>query len=260
MRQRARGELLLAAVVVVIGVAAAAFTLGGSAGAPGRPSTSARPTALAFARGYLAYLDGRASSSELASATARVVATAAAAGVIPAGDRAGEVTLRRLAFEGVQGAPRATAVLTGADRSRSLQAALGLSYLDGRWQVSSLVPPDLSTLLAPRPAPTRAAPALQRAAASFTLEYADYREHAGPRPSNARGLILHQIATAQDPLAGLAATGVRVSLRSLQVLPEGSLATVAAVASDRGRRIGFGFILQRTGGSWRPWQFPAGAR
>lgn len=255
---RVRGELLLAGVVVVVGIVLAAFTFGSSSSSPSRPSTSARLTALSFARAYLSYLDGRVPAEQLTSATAKVQAAAAAGGVIPASERAGGLRIRGLAFQGVQGALGAKAVLTGADRRRSLRAGLGLAYMGGRWRVSSLVPPDLSTQLAPTRAPASVARSVRRIAAGFALAYADYREHAGPAPS---GLptIREQIRALEDPLAGLSPTGERASLVSLRALAQGSLTSVTAVVRDR-QRISFGFVLQRAGGAWRAWQFPVGAQ
>lgn len=255
---RVRGELLLAGAVVVVGIVLAVFTFRSSSGPASRPSTSARPTALSFARAYLAYLDGRVPAQRLTSATARVQAIAAAGGVIPASERSGPLRIRGLAFQGVQGALGAKAVLTGADRRRSLRAALGLAYTGGRWRVSSLVPPDLSTQLAPAPGRARIARSARSVAAGFALAYADYREHAGPVPSGLPA-IREQIRALKDPLAGLSPTGERASLVLLRALEQGSLTSVTAVVRDR-REISFGFILQRAGGAWRAWQFPVGAQ
>lgn len=256
LRRRSRSELLVLSGAIVLLIVIAAVTFRGSSSSPPSPAPSGRPAALAFANSYAGFLDGRSPAAGLPSATTQVKALALSGGTIPAASRAGLLTVRRLRFSGVRGARYATAVMDASDRRHALQAALTLSYADGRWEVSYLVPPDLSTLYAQAAAPPPISPAVRRAASNFTLAYVDYREHATRRLPPGLPFIRRQIAAGQDPLAGLTPTKERARLESIHGLPQGSLTSVEAVASDHGRRIDFQFILERAGGLWEPWQFP----
>lgn len=246
--------MLSGAIVLLIVIAAVTFR--GTSSSPQSPVPSGRPAALAFANSYATFLDGRSPATALPAATSQVKALASSGGTIPTASRAGFLTVRRLRFSGVQGARYATAVMDASDRRHALQAALTLSYSDGRWEVSYLIPPDLSTLYAQAAAPPPISPAVRRAASNFTLAYVDYREHVRHRPPAGLPLIQRQIAAGQDPLAGLAPTKGPARLDSINALPQGSLTSVEAVASDHGRRIDFQFILERAGGHWQAWQFP----
>jgi hypothetical protein len=250
-----RVELLGAALVAVIGLALAAVALrSSSAPAPSHPSRSARPTALAFGRSYLAFLGGSGSSAALAGATVQVRAIAASGGRLPARDRLGALRLSSLRLTAVSGAPQGNAILAGANRRLSLKAAIGLSYVDGRWRVSSLVAPDLDTLLA-RAKRLRVPSALRAVATQFVVAYADYRAGSGPRPTGLETPIARQISARRDPLAGSRAGSGHARLDSLQIVPQGALASVAATLQTGGRRLHVSVVMRHADGLWRPWDF-----
>lgn len=259
LRVRSRSELLVLAGLVGLLVVVAAFSFSGGSGGSGTAPPSARPSALAFAQAYVSYLDGRLTGGRLAAASDQVEAVASSGGVIPARDRDGVLSLRRLNFSGVQRAPRAKASLIAGDRRHTLQAVFTLAYLGGRWQVTYLVPPDLSTLLAPPPPPGVVSPAAHRAAVRFALAYTALRDGAARRAPGGLPQIRQQIATGKDPLAGIPATRSVPRLVSLRALGQGTLTSVAVVVATGSRHRSFGFILQRGAGGWQVWQFPQSA-
>lgn len=246
------GAVLLAAVVVLVVALSLRSSSGGSVQ---HPSGSARPAALAFGRSYLAYLSGVGSASALVDATSRVRTLAAGGGTLPPRVRSPRLRLTVLRLSAVAGAPRGTAVLAGSNGRVSLKAALGLAYVDGRWSVVSLVPPDLDTVLA-RAAPVTAGAALRRAARRFVLAYADYREHAGRRPRGLAAPAARQLSARTDPLARVSATAMPARLRSLAIVPQGTLASATARLTDHGRSLRVEVVLRRSGAGWRAWAFP----
>lgn len=213
------------------------------------PATSARPAATAFARSYVAYLDG---AGTLPRAAPGVNSIAAAAGRIPPADRTGALRVRRLQVSEVQGAATARALLVARDRSHTLEATLTLVRSSNRWQVRSLVPPDLPTIYAPGPAKVHVPASAKSAAVRFATAYVEYREHATHRLPAGAPLIRRQIAAGLDPLAGKRPTGAI----TVRVLPEGAVADVAASA---GKRLQFSFVIKRAGAGWIAWQFPQAA-
>ncbi len=255
-RANLRRELLVSAGLLALLAVLATFSFRGASGASSPAPPSARPTAVAFAQAYVSYLDGRTTAGRLTASSPRVEAIARSGGVIPARDRDGALALTRVDFSAVRGASRAKASLVAGDRRHTLQALLSLAYLGGHWQVSDLVPPDLSTLLAPPAPPNRVPRAARGAAARFALAYADYREGVTSRLPPGLAYIRRQIATGHDPLANIQATRSRPRLVSLLALDQGELTSVQATVVDLGRRISFGFILQRSGQRWPAWQFP----
>lgn len=255
-RARSKRELLVLAGLVALLVVVATVSSRGASGAASAATPSAQPTAVAFARAYVSYLDGRLTADQLTAATPQAQTMARSGGVIPARDRVGTLALRRVDFSGVHGATRAKASLVAGDRGHTLQAALSLAYIGGRWRVAYLVPPDLSTILAPPAPPNRVPPAARGAAASFALAYADYREGVTRRLPGGLPFIRQQIASGHDPLAGIKPTRSRPRLISVLALDQGNLTSVQATVVDRGRRISFGFILERAAGRWPAWQFP----
>lgn len=255
-RARLQRELLVLAGVVGALVVLAVVSFRGASGASTAAPSSARPTALAFARAYVAYLDGRVTVGQVIPVTSQVAALVRGGGAIAPRDRDGVLTLRRLNFSGVRGAPSAKASLDAGDRRHTLQAVFSLTYLGGRWRVAYLVPPDLSTILAP-PAPrTQASSAARSAAARFALAYAGYREGSTRRLPAGMPYIRQQIAGGKDPLAAIQATRSQPRLVSLDALPQGPLTSVAAVIAAGGQRHSFSFVLERAAGRWQAWQFP----
>lgn len=245
---------LLVAVVVV-----AVLSFRHSPAPATAAASSGRSATLAFARSYVAFLDGRATANALRPALPGVRATAMRAGVIPPADRRGALKLRRLQFSGVRGAATARATIVAGDRRRTLQTTLSLTRAGGQWRVASLVPPDLSTVYAqPGPAPEVTA-AMRQAATRFAAAYVAYRERRTTRLPSGRPLIRRQIAAGRDPLAAVRPPRARPARVSVRVLPMGAVAAVAATAGERTSRLRFSFILQRAGGRWSAWQFPVSA-
>jgi hypothetical protein len=259
MRRR-RGELLgVAVVIAVLAVIAGISLLGGSSPAS-TTAPSARPAADAFARSYIAYLAGRTNADALQYVSAHARAQAASGGRVPAAYR-DRVTLRKLAFSGVLGARRASANITAGAGARTLQAAAALTYADGRWQVSSLVPPDFPTVFSPPPPPPKGVPPAAAAAArAFAVAYSNYRTGAVHALPSGLSLIRRQIATRQDPLATTAPSHAPAHLLKLSMLPQGTLSVVDAVTAAAGQRLSFSFILQQTAGHWQASQFPVSAQ
>jgi hypothetical protein len=254
MRRRRRQLVTLALIApVVAGLALVA--LRGSASSASTVAPSARPTATAFARAYVSFLNGHLAASELPDMTERTRALAASGGRVPAAYR-GRVVLRAVPFNGVLGATSASARIIARAGRHSVEAAFALGYAGGHWSVTTLVPPDFPTVFSP-PAPPVSVPAAARAAArTFALAYADYRTGARANPPAGQPTLERQIAAGQDPLAATARTGARARLVRMALLPQGRLTAVDAALSAGGRRLSFGFILQAAGGGWQPSSFP----
>jgi Tfp pilus assembly protein FimT len=259
MRRR-RGELLgLVVIVAVLAVIAGISLLGGSSPAS-TTAPSARPAANAFARSYLSYLAGRSDIATLPYLTAQARAQAAAGGRVPAPYRR-QLSLRKFAFTGVLGARRASAGLTASAGSHVLQAAVALTYTNGSWQVSSLVPPDFPTVFSPPPPPPKdVPPAAAAAARAFAVAYSNYRTGAARALPSGLSAIRRQIASRQDPLATTTPNRAPAHLLKLSMLPQGTLSVVDAVTAAAGDRLSFSFILQQTGGHWQASQFPVSAQ
>lgn len=252
---RRRGELLVLVVLVAGLAVVAAVSLQGGSSTSSNTAPSARPAASAFAESYVSYLGGQTSAATIPYASPQVRSVLTAAGGIPAAYR-GKVALTKLAFTGVLGAPRASALLTASAGGRTLRAALSLAYTGGRWEVSSLVPPDFDTVFSP-PAPAIRVPtAVQLAARAFALAYSDYRTGATSSVPAGQSYILQQITARQDPLAGTAHTGAHARVIQLSALPQGTLTSVDAVTDAAGHRLSFTFIMQLAQGHWQASQFP----
>lgn len=244
----------MAALVAVLG-ALAAISLRGGASSASTVAPSARPAANAFARAYVEFLNGRLTAQALPDATSQVKGVASSGGRVPKAYR-GKAVLHRVAFNGVLGARRASALVLAGAGSRRVEAQFTLGYARGRWQITSLVPPDFSTLFAPGAPPVRVPAAERQAAAEFALAYANYRTGAGKGPPAGLSTIRSQIATHHDPLAGIRPTRTAARLVQLQMLPQGELTVVDAVLAAGGRRLAFGFTMEQAGGHWQAWQFP----
>lgn len=246
--------LVVAALAVIAGVLVYRQATSGGSSEP--TASSPRAAAERFAGTYARFLDGTAPASALSSATARVQRVARGAGVIPADARTGAARVDKLALEWVSGAPTArVAGAVGAGGHR-FEFNAGMTYDGSRWAVVNLTPVDVPTVLARAPRRPTPGPALERAARRFALAYAGYRTGADASVPGASGTIRAQIAAGKDPLAKLASTSSRPSVRSLQFGP----AQDAVVAVTARLRIGsagprFTFLLSRHGSSWRPSSF-----
>jgi hypothetical protein len=113
-------------------------------------------TARAFARSYLRFLDGQITTAQLHAATPRSRREAARGGRIPAGDRAGSLTLAGMEPVGRRGTPEDEFVMVADDHARrSYPAQITLARVNQRWQVINLVPPELQMILMPNPSAPR---------------------------------------------------------------------------------------------------------
>lgn len=252
--RRIRLELALV-VVVVMAVAAAALVHEGTAASntvmPGSPA----PVAYAFSRAYLGYLDGTAALSALPDATSRVRSLGSER--IPRGQRSGPIRLTRLQLSEVAGSAQAQALVVGRDQRHSYSIEIDIRFLGGRWEVTYIVPPDLTTVLAP-PARVPSAPgSLRLAAARFAVAYVDYREGAtGTLPASLPAMR-SQIKSGQDPLAATTPSHSPARLVSLAVGPVADGAVAArAVVADAGAPLPVEFDLERTAAGWQAWGFP----
>ena len=255
-RRRVRLDLLLGALVVVA-VAAAILVQQGSSSSQRVAPSSPDLAAAAFARGYLGYLDGRLPARSLPDASEGVRAGAANPPPIPVAARRGALTLARIRVTYVRGALTGHAAVLGRDGAHTYGFSFGLGYLSGRWQVVSLVPPDVYTIVATRYRQPAAPQTLRRAAAEFALGYAAYREGTRPSPPGGSPTIARQIAAGRDPLASAVPSHVEPRLVSVALGPVVSgTAAASAVLTDRGRKLRFVFDLEQSTGRWLPLGFP----
>jgi hypothetical protein len=254
MRGRRRGLLIPILLLPVLG-GVALIASRGSASSASTVAPSARPAATAFAGAYVAFLNGRLAVQALPDMTAASRTQAAEGGRVPAPYR-GKVVLSGVRFSGVLGAPKASVGVIARVGSRTLEATVALRYAGGHWLLTTLVPPDLSTVFAPSNPPAAVPSAVRAAARSFALAYADYRTGASARPPAGLATIEHQLAAGQDPLASTARSRHTARIVRLQILPQGQLTAVDAVVAAGSRRLRFGFILQHDGGRWQASSFP----
>lgn len=254
---RIRLELALA-LIVVIAVAAAALVHEGTAASntvtPGSPA----PVAYAFSRAYLGYLDGNIARTAVPDATSRVRSLANEQ-IQPAA-RSGPLRLANLRLSHVAGSVEAQALAVGRDRRHEYSFEIDIHFVGGSWQVVYIVPPDLSTILAPPPRAAAAPASLALAASRFVVAYVDYRE------GTTRGLpaslpaMRRQIETGQDPLAATTPTHSPARIASLAFGPVADGAVAAqAVVTDAGARTPVVFDLERTSAGWQAWGFPEGS-
>jgi hypothetical protein len=257
MRGRVRLDLLLAGLAIVALAGAFIYRQGTSTSTTAAPTTSPDRAATAFGSAYKSVLDGRRPAADLPDTVARVRALAAAGAPIPPGSRGGRLRLTGVRAEHVKGAGAAEARITGSDGKHTYTSELGLAYLDGSWHVTSLVPPDVATVLAKpyhRPPP---ATALQRVARRFALAYGAYIEGVTGRPPAGLPTIESQIQSGTDPLSGTAPTRTPPRLVSVQLgPPQGNVVAAAATLAASGAQLQFSFNLERIGSQWRPWSFP----
>lgn len=260
MRRRVRLDLVLGAAVVIVVVAAVLIEQGSASSHTGAPKTPPKPVAVAFTHGYLSYLDGSLAAAALPQASPRVKTIAAGAPPIPPADRAGPIQLTGVRMTYVSGATVASATMLDRDRTHSFDFEISLRYVSGRWQVTYLVPPDLSTLLATRTPAAPTPPAVRLAAEHFAVAYGDYREGSTRTPPAGAPQVVSEIATGQDPLAGTTPTHSHAAVVSIAFGPVARGAVSAtAVLKVAGKRLRFGFDLEQSGGRWQALGFPEGS-
>ena len=255
--RRIRLDLALA-LVVAMAVAAAALVHEGTASSNTVTPSSPAPVADAFSRAYLGYLDGSVALAAVPDATSRVRSLGDEQ--IPPAARSGEVRLTRVQLYRVAGAAEAQALVVGRDQRHQYSFEIDIHFVDGRWQVVYIVPPDLDTILA-RPAPAPAVPpALRLAATRFAVAYVDYREGATHTLPAALPAMRRQIQTGQDPLVATTPTHAPGRLVSLALGPVAQGAVAArAVVLDAGAQVPVEFDLEQTAAGWQAWGFPEGS-
>jgi hypothetical protein len=256
--RRIRLDLALA-LVVAMAVAAAALVHEGTAASSTATPGSPAPVADAFSRAYLGYIDGSVALAALPDTTSGVRSLGNEQ--IPPVARSGQVRLTRLELAHVGGAAVAQALVVGRDQHHEYSFEIDLHFIDGRWQVIYIVPPDLDTILA-RPAHVPApSSALRLAASRFALAYVDYREGATRTLPAALPAMSRQIKTGQDPLVATTPTHAPGRLTSLVLGPVADRAVAAhALIADAGAQIPVEFDLEQTAAGWRAWGFPEGSQ
>jgi hypothetical protein len=256
-RRRVRLDLLLGALVVL--AVAAVILVQGTASSQSLAPVSPQPAAVAFAQAYLGYLDGRLPARSLPDATDQVRTIAGGSPPIPAGARQGTLKPVQMRVTYVRGALTGQAAVLGRDGAHAYGFTVELRYLNGRWQVVYLIPPDVYTISATphgQPAPPER---LQRTAAAFALAYVAYREGTQPSPPPGLPTIEQQIAARRDPLGAVAPSHVAPRLVSVLLGPAvDGAASASAVLSDGGRKLRFAFDLKQSAGGWQAWGFPEG--
>ena len=255
--RRIRLDLALA-LVVAAAVAAAALVHEGTAASSTVTPGSPAPVADAFSRAYLSYLDGAVALGAVPDATSRVRSLADEQ--IPRADRSGTIRLTRVQLSHVAGAAEAQALVVGRDQHHEYSFEIDIRFVEGRWQVVDIVPPDLDTILA-RPAHVPAPPsALRLAASRFATQYVDYREGATHTLPAALPAMRRQIQTGQDPLVATTPTHAPARLASLVIGPvaDGAVAARATLV-DAGAQLPVEFDLEQTAGGWQAWGFPEGS-
>jgi hypothetical protein len=143
--RRIRLDLALA-LLVAMAVAAAALVHEGTAASSTVTPGSPAPVADAFSRAYLGYLDGSVALAALPDTTSRVRSLGNEQ--IPPAARSGPIRLTRLQLSHVAGSAQAQALVVGRDRRHEYTVEIDIHFIDGRWQVIYIVPPDLDTILA----------------------------------------------------------------------------------------------------------------
>jgi hypothetical protein len=256
--RRIRLDLALA-LLVAMAVAAAALVHEGTAASSTVTPGSPAPVADAFSRAYLGYLDGSVALAALPDTTSRVRSLGNEQ--IPPAARSGPIRLTRLQLSHVAGSAQAQALVVGRDRRHEYTVEIDIHFIDGRWQVIYIVPPDLDTILA-SPARVPAPPsALRLAASRFAVAYVDYREGATHSLPAALPAMRRQIQTGQDPLVAMTPTHAPGRLASLVLGPVADRAVAAhAVVADAGGQVPVEFDLQQTAAGWQAWGFPEGSQ
>ena len=255
--RRIRLDLALA-LIVAMAVAAAALVHEGTAASSTVTPGSPAPAADAFSRAYLGYLDGSVALDALPDATSQVRSLGDEQ--IPPAARSGPIRLTSLKLSHVAGAAQAQALVLGRDRRHEYTVEIDIHFLGGRWQVNYIVPPDLTTILAP-PAHVPAPPGSLRLAASrFATQYVDYREGATRTLPSALPAMRRQIQTGQDPLVATTPTHAPARLESLVLGPVADGAVAArAMLVDAGAQVPVEFDLEQAPGGWQAWGFPEGS-
>jgi hypothetical protein len=255
-RRGARFDLLLVALVICVVGGAFAIQRGTGGSSAATPPKSPQAAAATFINAYARVLQGDLSPRALPGASARVDSIAAGAGPIPAGSRAGSLTLSALQYRYVRGSTTAQASATARDRRHAYQIDIGLQYAHGQWGVVYLVPPDFSTILARTPRHSSTPPALVHAADQFALAYEAYRSGLARNPPNGLPAIRGQIAAGQDPLASNPPASAPPSIASVAFGPvQGNIVAATAVVQAGAARPSFTFLLARSGSQWKPSSF-----
>ena len=255
--RRIRLDLALA-LVVAMAVAAAALVHEGTAASSTVTPGSPAPVADAFSRAYLGYLDG--ASRSMPCRTPRAGCARSADEQIPPAAPLGPDPAHAPQLSHVAGAAEAQALVVGRDQHHEYSFEIDIRFVEGRWQVVYIVPPDLDTILAP-PAHVPAPPsALRLAASRFATQYVDYREGATHTLPAALPAMRRQIQTGQDPLVATTPTHAPARLASLVVGPVADGAVAArAMLVDAGAQLPVEFDLEQTAGGWQAWGFPEGS-
>jgi hypothetical protein len=137
---------------------------------PGSPAPAARTVMERFVLAYGRELDGVLGAAHLPDCTLEVRRLASQAGTIPRSKRVGLVTLRNARLTAAS-SRSVTYALVLADREHSFPLVVTISAAAATWTVTRLTPPDLDTVVAPKPSGgLRPGPPAARAAARTFLK------------------------------------------------------------------------------------------
>jgi hypothetical protein len=168
--------------------------------------------------------------------------------------RAGRLRLIELKLQAVSGAPVARAEFVGDDRQgRTVSVQIALAYQRGRWQVVTLIAPDLTTALRSRTVRAPSAGPFDRAVASrFTVAYVNWVEGVTHRRPSASAAVARQLAAGQDPLSSLTPSHRRARVLRVELGPlgSGSVDAVVQFQAGGGPRT-FAFALTGAGAHWQ---------
>lgn len=258
MGGRVRFDAVLVALLVAVLAAVLLVSRTSNAGSVSSVP-SPLPTASAFGRSYLGYLDGIGAVSALAPATPQVQRIAADLGPIPPPLRSGSVILDTASLRYVKGTTTGSGLLSGHDRRHRYRFGISLAFRDGHWRVVYLVAPDLTMVLTPPAAAPAPSAAARTEASRFALAYTAFREGATHSPPPGLAPIAGQIRTGIDPLARTFPHHAPPTLSSVSFGPaQGGVISATAALHDAGAGVGFTFVLKQSAGRWLAWEFPQG--
>jgi hypothetical protein len=243
--RRIRFDWLLV-LVALVGIVAVVVVHAGS-GSGGATAPSARPLALRFTRAYLRYLDGSEPSAKLPGATASARADVGTR--IPRAWHAGRIRATQVRLLAVTGETSATVLFQGSAGSRTVGSSFRMDFRGGRWQVTSVVAPDLVTAFSPRKPLPAASGAARAAARAFATSYIDSLDRSSAqRPADAT-----LGALAGRPLGALPSTRAPARLLSLRLgLPNaGTVDAVARIVVARHRPFTYAFVVGQVRAGWR---------
>ncbi len=226
---------------------------GSPAGAAGtvRQRTSLARVIRGFATAYAHYLDGGSISALRRYGSITATAEATGDGRIPVAFRDGILTLASTsAFARTCCSAQETVVLT--DRSEDYPLTVDLLYEQNRWQVSNLIPVDLSIdRHLPESEGVDTPADANTAARQFATSYVRFRAGEGAVPTGLTAVARNQITQGSDSLVGTGLPHQHVRIVSIAYgPPTGSEFAATATVTDGLMRETFSFLMTHTRAGW----------